>query len=296
MSEPWPVLDVRAWRDTRETLHRYAQIIGKVQLASTPRVSHFWNVALRLTARGLATSVLRYDDRTFEMELDFVGSVLTIRSSDGEERELALRDRTVADFDRDVMAELAALGIRVPIWHQPVELASEPIPFREDRVHHAYDADWARRFWRVLLDTEGLMNEFRSRFVGKTSPVGFYWGTFDLCSARYSGLRAPEPPKGTIEEEAFSHEVSEVGFWPGDARYDQPAFFALHAPAPDGYAKARVSPEASAWAPDVRCFLLPYEAVRTASSPRDTLLGFFESTYAAGATLAHWNRADLERP
>lgn len=295
MSTTWPTLEVPRWRETRETLHRYAQIVGKIQLATTPRVSHFWNVALRPTARGLATPTLAQGARTFDIELDFVDHRVALRTSAGDRGELPLRDCSVAEFDAELMDALAALGVHVPIRHVPVELVSEAIPFREDRVHRAYDPVWASRFWRALLAAERVLCEFRARFVGKTSPVGFYWGTFDLCEARYSGARAAHPPSGTIESEAFSHEVSEAGFWPGDARYDEPAFYALHAPAPAGYADARVEPTGAFWSADMSCFVLPYEIVRASPSPEDALLGFFETTYAAGATLARWNREELER-
>jgi hypothetical protein len=295
MSTSWPTLEIPRWRETRETLHRYAQIVGKIQLATTPRVSHFWNVALRPTARGLATAALTQGERTFDIELDFVDHRVVMRTCEGDRGELALRDCSVAQFDAELMDALAALGIRVPIRHEPVEIANEAIPFHEDCVHRVYDPEWASRFWRALLATERVLGEFRARFVGKTSPVGFYWGTFDLCEARYSGARASHPPSGAIEREAFSHEVSEAGFWPGDARYDEPAFFALHSPAPAGYAEARVEPSGAFWSAEMSCFVLPYEAVRTSSSPEAALLEFFETTYAAGATLARWNREELER-
>jgi len=295
MSPDWPALEIPRWRETRATLHRYVQIVGKLQLATTPRVSHFWNVALRLTARGLATDALSHDDRTFDVELDFVDHVLVVRSDAGVRRELPLRDCSVADFDAELMDALASIGVRVPIRHEPVEIVSEAIPFREDRIHRVYDREWVTRFWRVLLHTERVLGNFRARFVGKTSPVGFYWGTFDLAAARYSGARAPEPPRGTIEGEAFSHEVSEAGFWPGDARYDEPAFYAMHAPAPEGYASAHVDPPGAFWHAAMGCFVLPYEVVRTSASPEAALLEFFQSAYVAGATRAKWNRKELER-
>ncbi len=295
MDTQWPALPREAWRDTCETLHRYVQIIGKVQLATTPRMCHFWNVAFNVTARGLATSALAFEDRTFDVELDFVDHTLTIRSSDGGKRVLPLRSEAVADFEAEVMGALAELGIRVAIWDRPVELFSESIPFPEDRLHHTYDPAWASRFWRVVSQSAEVLSEFRSRFIGKSSPVGFYWGTFNLCAARYSGRRAANPPSGVIEGEAFSHEVSEVGFWPGDVRLEEPSYFALHAPTPEGYSRARVLPSAASWNARLGCFLLPYEAVRTSPSPRQALLDFFESTYAAGASLAGWDRAELER-
>jgi hypothetical protein len=292
----WPSLSFAEWRDTCETLHRYAQIVGKVQLATTPRVCHFWNVALDVTARGLATSTMPYEGRTFQMELDFVAHALVTRSSDGGHRTLALRPRDVADFYAAVMADLAALDIRVPIWDRPVEVFSDVIPFSQDHLHRAYDAEQVERFWHVLSFTAEALGEFRARFLGKASPVGLYWGTFDLAAARYNGRRLPEPPSGVIESEAFSHELSECGFWPGDVRYEHAAFYAMHAPAPDGFDKATVRPSEAFWLPSMSCFVLPYDAVRSAASPRATLLDFWESAYEAGAKLAGWDRSALERP
>ena len=295
MSTSWPALPLDEWRDTRETLHRYAQIVGKVQLARTPRVNHFWNVTLRVTARGLATTALRDDDRTFDIELDLVEHRAVVRTSDGKREERQLRPMSVAEFYREVMAMLRNLGIHVEIWDHPVELRSEPIPFSEDRVHRAYDREHVARFFHVLGRAAEALEDFRARFVGKCSGVGFYWGTFDLAVARYSGRRAAGPPPGgAIEREAYSHEVSEVGFWPGDVAYREPAFFALHAPAPAGYASAAVRPAAASWLAPSNCFVLPYEACRT-TEPAAHILDFFQSTYEAGATLAGWNRAELER-
>jgi hypothetical protein len=295
MTAAWPPLPLAGWRDTCETLHRYAQIVGKIQLAATPRICHWWNVALDVTPRGLGTAALRHQGRSFEMEFDLVEHALVVRTSDGQHRRLPLRPLAVADFYAEVMATLDSLGLHVEIWEQPVELANDSIPFPQDRMHAAYDPEWANRFWQVLVHAADALGEFRSRFIGKASPVGFYWGTFDLAAARYSGRRAPQPPAGVIEGEAFSHEVSEVGFWPGDVRYEEPAFYGMHAPAPDGYARAKLKPREATWHDKMGCFLLPYEAVRTAASPRETLLEFFQSTYEAGANLAHWDRADLER-
>jgi hypothetical protein len=289
----WPELELASWRDTCETLHRYTQIVGKIQLATTPRLCHWWNVALAVTPRGLSTAALHQGGRTFEMEFDLVEHALITRTGDGQHRKLPLRPQSVADFYAEVMATLESLGIHVEIWEQPVELASDAIPFSKDRMHASYEPEWANRFWRVLSLTAAVMEQFRSRFIGKASPVGFYWGTFDLAAARYCGRRMPEPPKGAIEGEAFSHEVSEAGFWPGDARYEQAAFFGMHVPAPDGFAKTKI-PNAS-WHDKMGCFLLPYDAVRTASSPEQTLLDFFQSTYEAGANLAKWDRRELER-
>ncbi len=292
----WPALPLDAWRDTRETLHRYTQIVGKIQLALTPVVNHFWNVTLRVTARGLATCALQWDDQTFDIELDLVEHRLVIRAIDGKRRELELRPLAVADFYRDVFAALSELGIGVSIWDHPVELKTEAIPFSQDRVHASYDRDAAHRFFRTLASARDVLEEFRSRFIGKCSGVGFYWGTFDLSVARYCGRRAPGPlPAGVMEREGYSHEVSEVGFWPGDAIYGAPAFFALHYPAPDGYTSSNVRPQAASWQEAAHCFVLPYDACREHDT-RAQILEFCQSTYEAGANLAHWDRADLERP
>jgi hypothetical protein len=294
MTTQWPALPLGSWRDTRETLHRYAQIVGKIQLALTPVVNHFWNVTLRVTARGLATCALRSHDQTFDIELDLVDHRVIIRRIDGARRELELRPLAVADFYRDLMATLSSLGIDVSIWDHPVELKTEAIPFSQDRVHAAYDRDAANRFFRVLASSQDVLEEFRSRFIGKCSGVGFYWGTFDLSVGRYCGRRAPGPlPTGIMEREGYSHEVSEVGFWPGDATYGAPAFFAMHYPAPDGYTTAKVRPPAC-WQETSRSFVLPYEAVREHDT-RARILEFFQSTYEAGADLARWDRAELER-
>ena len=253
MKTQWPPLPLAAWRDTLETLHRHAQVVGKIQLALTPVVNHFWNVTLRVSARGLA------------------------------------------DFYRDLMSALSSLGIAVSIWDLPVELKTEAIPLSQDRVHASYDRDAVRRFFRVLASAHHVLEEFRSRFVGKSSDVGFYWGTFDLAVARYCGRRAPGPlPSGVIEREAYSHEVSEVGFWPGDAVYRAPAFYALHYPAPEGYSTANVRPAGACWQEASHCFVLPYDACREHDT-RAQVLDFFQSTYEVGANLARWDRAELER-
>jgi hypothetical protein len=295
MSTRWPALPLDAWRSTRDTLHRYAQIIGKVQLALTPVVNHFWNVTLHVTARGLATSALRYGDQTFDIELDFLEHRVVIRTSDGAVETQPLRPLAVADFYRELLATLERLGIYVHIWDHPVEILTEAIPFPTDHVHAAYDREYVERFFRVLAGAEEILDEFRSRFMGKCSGTGFYWGTFDLSVARYSGRPVINPPIGNrIEREAYSHEVSEVGFWPGDAVYNAPAFYALHYPMPDAYPTAAIRPIEASWQERSRCFVLPYEDIR-ARDLRAKALEFFQSTYEVGAMLAGWNRAELER-
>ncbi len=294
----WPSLRLEDWRPTKETLHRYAQVIGKIQLALTPGVCHFWNVMLHTTARGLATSALRIDGgRTLDIELDLVEHKVQFRTSDGRGASRELRPIAVAEFYRDVMATLDSLGVHVRIWDHPVELRSEPIPLSEDRLHASYDREAVERFFRVLSSASAVVEQFRARFLGKASEVGFYWGTFDLAAARYSGRRAPEiTAGGIIEREAYSHEVSEVGFWPGDAIYAEPAFYALHYPAPDGYRGATVRPAIARWFEPSQCFALPYEACRREPDPAAQILEFCQSTYEAGANLAGWDRAALERP
>jgi hypothetical protein len=295
MTTAWPSLPLDAWLPTRETLHRYTQVIGKIQLALTPMVNHFWNVALRVTARGLSTSALRHAGRTFDIELDLVEHRLIARTDDGASQARDLRPLAVAEFYREALAVLGSLGIRIAIWDRPVEIATDAIPFSEDRMHAAYDREYVERFFRILTHASEALEQFRSRFIGKCSGVGFYWGTFDLSVARYSGRRAPEPSSGgTIEREAYSHEVSEAGFWPGDRVYTAPAFYALHHPAPDGYTRAAVRPAEARWQGPSRCFVLPYEACRD-HDPHAKVLEFCQSTYEAGANLAGWNRAELER-
>jgi len=294
MSTSWPPLPLAEWRDTRETLHRYSQIVGKIQLALTPLVNHYWNVILRVTARGLATPALRYGERTFQIELDFVGHRVVIETSEGESRQLELRPLAVADFYRELFAALDSLAIRPHIWDHPVELRTEPIPLSEDRVHAAYDRDAVERFFRVIASAAEVLEEFRARFIGKSSEVGLYWGTFDIAVARYNGRRAPEVPPGRIESEAFSHELSEAGFWPGDAIHPDAAFYAFHYPAPTGFIEAAVADDARWYGPS-NCFVLPYAACR-GGDVRERALAFWQVSYETGANLAGWNRRELERP
>jgi hypothetical protein len=291
----WPPLPLEAWRGTKETLHRYAQIVGKLQLALTPEVNHFWNVGLRVTARGLATTALPYGNRVFDVELDLVEHLARARTSDGQTRTVELRPLAVADFLRELMGALDSLGIRVRITDRPVEIATEAIPFSEDCVHASYDREQVARFFRVLSSAARALDQFRARFVGKCSGVQFYWGTFDLSVGRYSGRRVVGAPARTrIEREAYSHEVSESGFWPGDAVHPAPAFFTLHHPQPDGYDRAAIRPAFAHWVAPSRCFVLPYEQCRQ-GNPDAAILEFLQSTYEAGATRAGWDRAALER-
>ncbi len=290
----WPALPLASWRETCATLHMWTQVVGKVKVALTPLVNHWWNVPLYVTARGLTTSTISYGTRAFELRFDFVTHRLVLETSDGIERSLLLRPRTVADFYRECMAMLAEAGIDVRIWTMPVEVP-DPIPFDQDRVHGAYDAERAATFWRILLTLNALLYEFRSRFVGKVSPGHFFWGSFDLAVTRFSGRRAPERPGAdAVTREAYSHEVSSVGFWPGSDGVDA-AFYSYAAPAPPGLADSRVRPAAARFDPKLGEFLLPYEDARQAASPSSAVLDFCQSTYEAAAVTGAWDRAALER-
>ena len=295
LPESWPSLPRESWKDTCATLHMWTQIVGKVRLALTPRVNHWWNVPLYVSSRGLSTSTIPYGDRAFEIEFDFIDHKLDIRLSDGVTRELALKPRSVADFYHDFMAALRACGIEVEIWKMPVEVP-DPIPFDADRIHAAYDPEYAHRFWRILLSVDSVCQEFRSRFIGKSSPVHFFWGSFDLAVTRFSGRRAPERVGAdSITREAYSHEVISGGFWPGGGEIRDAAFYCYAAPEPAGFAQQTVRPRAAFYHPNLKEFLLMYDEVRATPSPSQTLLEFLESTYEAGANLAKWDRQGLER-
>ncbi|MFI5291120.1 MAG: DUF5996 family protein [Polyangia bacterium] len=295
MDSIWPPLPLEEWKETYATLHRYTQIAGKVALALTPLENHFWNVAFHLTPRGLATRTIPYQGRTFDMEFDFLDHNFVIRVSDGARRGLALVPRAVADFYREVMAILGSLGIDVAINDHPVELLSEMIPFHADRMHAAYDPDAAQRCFRVLAESAVVLEEFRARFIGKCSPVHFFWGSFDLAVSRFSGRRAVVRANDSITRESYSHELVSAGFWPGDTRYPEPAYYCYSVPAPDGFAEAEVLPAAASWNTELGEFLLPYEAVRRSRTPRELLLAFLQTTYQAAADRAGWDRDALER-
>jgi hypothetical protein len=292
----WPELPYDEWNPTRETLHRWMQIAGKIRLALTPRENHFWNVALHLTARGLTTRPMPYGGRMFQIDFDFLDHELVVETSDGATRVLTLAPRTVAELFGDLRKVLASLGIVVAIRERPSEILDQPIPFHLDRVHHAYQPEWVERWFEIVRRTSVVLEEFRARFIGKASPVHFYWGSFDLSTSRYSGRRAAvRPDADVITREAYSHETASAGFWCGDERYREPAFYAYTAPVPDGLAEARVRPTGAFWHGGFNEHLLPYEAVRRARDPRAALLDFWQSAYDAGATLARWDRAALER-
>ncbi|HOL72409.1 MAG TPA: DUF5996 family protein [Bryobacteraceae bacterium] len=291
----WPPLPLAEWKDTCETLHMWTQIVGKVRMRLSPPLNHWWHVPLYVTARGLTTSPIPYGWRVFEINFDFIDHYLAIETSDGMAAGIALKPMAVADFYRQFMERLNGLGIDVQINATPNEVP-EPIPFAEDRIHKSYDPAQAHRFWRALVSVDTVFKEFRARYVGKCSPVHFFWGSFDLAVSRFSGQRAPEKPEAdSIYREAYSHSVSSAGFWPGSGEIQDAAFYAYTVPAPEGLAEARVQPEQAFYHKGLGEFLLMYDDVRRSSSPRDILLAFLQSTYEAGADLAGWNRKELER-
>ncbi|MEK6409467.1 MAG: DUF5996 family protein [Acidobacteriota bacterium] len=292
-AETWPSLPVKEWGDTYATLHMWTQIVGKIRLVQTPLINHWWNTTLYLTARGLTTSPIPHGHRIFEIDFDFIDHQLHIRTSDGATRSLALAPRSVADFYREVMDTLRSLGLEVHIHASPDEVA-DPIPFAEDHKHASYDAEYANRFWRILVQADGVFKQFRSGFIGKCSPVHFFWGSFDLAVTRFSGRRAPERPGAdAITREAYSHEVISHGFWPGGGAVEAPIFYSYTAPAPAGLDKAPIHP--GFYSTEMSEFILPYDDVRQSASPDESLLDFMQSTYEAGARLANWDRAELER-
>jgi Family of unknown function (DUF5996) len=293
--EFWPALPLEAWRDTYATLHMWTQIVGKVRLAMSPLLNHWWEVPLYVSARGLTTSPIPCARGIFEVEFDFLRHQLTIQTSEGSARELALAPRSVADFYKEFMAALDSLGIAVKIRTLPSEVPN-PIPFDQDAEHASYDAQQAARFWRILVAVDTVFKEFRSRFLGKDSPVHFFWGSFDLAVTRFSGRPAP-PREGadSITREAYSHEVISAGFWPGSGDIKAPAFYAYAAPEPEGFAQSLIHPANAFYHPQMHEFFLMYDELRKSASPRDRLLEFLQSTYEAGANLAKWDRAALER-
>ena len=273
----------------------WTQIVGKIRLAQTPLVNHWWNVPLYVSARGLTTTAMPYNEIFFEMEFDFLDHKLDIRCSHGQSASVALAPKAVADFYQQTMEALKRLGIEVHIWHMPVEIP-DPIPFDEDYVHASYDPEYARRFWQVLRSSEQVMQEFRSLFIGKCSPVHFFWGSFDLAVTRFSGRPAPpRPDADPITREAYSHEVISHGWWPGQGPLGKPAFYSYTAPAPEGLRDAKLRPAQAYYSNDMGEFLLLYDDVRTAADPEQALMDFLQTTYDAGANLAHWDRAALER-
>lgn len=291
----WPALPLESWKDTYATLHMWTQIVGKVRLALTPPVNHWWNVPLYVTTRGLTTSRLSYGDRSFEIWFDFIRHQLGLETSEGTLRTLELKPRSVAEFFQEFMAMLRSEQIEVKIWHMPVEIPN-PIAFDQDRVHASYDSKAVEKFWRILVSVDSVFNRFRAGFIGKSSPVHFFWGSFDLAVTRFSGRRAPErPDTDAITREAYSHEVSSVGFWPGAGDIKGAAFYSYAAPEPQGFKEAVIRPSAGFYQKQVGEFLLMYEDVRRAKSPSHALLDFCQSTYEAAASLGGWDRNELER-
>ncbi|GAA0462990.1 hypothetical protein Ade02nite_29660 [Paractinoplanes deccanensis] len=294
----WPRLRVTDWADTRDTLQLWTQIVGKVRMAHAPAVNHWWHVTLYPSARGLTTSAIPHGDGSFEIEFDFLDQVLRVATSDGRSRTVALEPKTVARFYQETMLALAELGIETVIHPVPNEV-DPAIPFAEDEQHKSYDGEAARLFWRQLLQAERVMSRFRWEFLGKTSPVHFFWGAMDLAHTRFSGRGAPQHPGGapncppSVMHEAYSHELASFGFWPGGG--EEGAFYAYAYPEPDGYSSYPVRPEAAHYDHDIREFLLPYEAVASAPDPDAALTEFLRSTYEAAAALAKWDRAALER-
>jgi hypothetical protein len=298
-AEEWPSLPLSEWRETCATLHLWTQVIGKIRLKQAPLINHWWEVPLYVTSRGLNTSPIPYGARSFQIDFDFIDHRLTIGTSDGATDTLPLRPRTVADFYAEIMQRLKALGLDVRIWTTPVEIP-DPIPFEQDRQHGAYDPDYANRFWRVLVQADRVFTAFRARFIGKASPVHFFWGSFDLAVTRFSGRRAPPHPGAPnvadrVTREAYSHEVSSCGFWPGGAGLEQPVFYSYAYGEPAGFKDAAVRPKGAFYARDFGEFVLPYDEVREAAAPDETLLDFLQSTYEAAADAARWDRTALER-
>jgi hypothetical protein len=299
--DAWPPLSFDAWGDTCATLHLWTQVVGKVRLAQTPWTNHSWHVPLYVTPRGLTTSAIPHGLRSFAIHFDFIAHELRAESSDGGVRAVSLRPQTVADFYAAVMAMLKDLEVSVRIRTMPTEIA-DAVPFELDRTHAAYDRDAADRFWRALLQIDRVLKVFRSRFIGKCSPVPCFWGSFDLAVTRFSGRPAPKHPGGVphmpdwVAREAYSHEVSSVGFWPGNPTFPEAVFYSYSYPEPEGFRGATIAPAASRFEKGLGEFVLPYEAVRTSADPDAMLLAFAQSTYDAAATAAKWDRLALERP
>jgi hypothetical protein len=298
-SEIWPELNYPEWKDTCATLHMWTQIVGKIRLVQTPWINHSWHVTLYLTSRGLTTSPIPHGNDIFEIYFDFIDHTLRVLKSDGAYRPVELKPRSVADFYRAIMAALDELKLPVKIDLLPNEIPN-PIAFDKDEEHRAYDSNEANRFWRVLVQADRVFKQFRSRFCGKCSPVHFFWGSFDLAVTRFSGRPAPPHPGGiphlpdAVTREAYSQEVSSLGFWPGAEALPQAIFYSYAYPEPKGFSEAKVKPAAAAYNSQFKEFILPYDAVRTAKWPDETLLDFAQSTYDAASTLGRWERAALE--
>jgi hypothetical protein len=297
----WPDLRLSDWADTCATLHLWTQVVGKIRLRHAPMINHWWQVPLYVTCRGLTTSPIPYGGESFQIDFDFIDHTLTIRTSRGEIETVVLGPRSVADFYAERMGRLRRLGLETRIWTMPVEIP-DAIPFEQDSTHASYDPDYVHRFWRILLQVDRVFARFRGQFLGKISPVHFFWGSFDIAVTRFSGraaslLTSNSPNLGAwVMQEAYSHEVSSVGFWPGNGGFGEAAFYSYAYPEPAGFASAPMSPNATYYDKTLGQFILPYDAIRQATSPDDYLMGYLLSTYEAAANLGRWDRAALERP
>lgn len=294
-SELWPALPLAKWKDTYGTLHMWTQIVGKVKLALSPNINHWWGIAFYVTPRGLTTSAIPYLKGIFEVQFDFVDHALKIETSLGESRSFRLAPRTVAAFYKEFMGSLHSLGIDVRVWDMPVEVP-RPVRFDLDESHASYDSEYAHRFWQVLASVAPVFQKFRAGFIGKSSPVHFFWGSFDLAVTRFSGRRAPpRPGADSVTNEAYSHEVISVGFWPGDGEViKDAAFYAYAAPEPPGFKESAVRPANAFYGAQNGEFFLMYDDVRLSDSPEEAILDFCQTSYEAGANLAHWDRAEIE--
>ena len=293
--EDWPELPLTSWQATYDTLHMWSQMVGKVRLALSPKLNHWWEVPLYVNAVGLTTSPIPYPGGIFEIEFDFIDHRLNIQTNHATAQTIKLQPRLVVDFYRELMSALHSLGIQVKIWTMPVEV-SNPIPFDQDTQHASYDPEYANRFWRILVSVDAIFKEFRARFLGKSSPSHFFWGSFDLAVTRFSGRRAPERVGAdAITREAYSHEVISAGWWPGGGDILGPAFYAYAAPEPEGFAQQPIQPAQAFYHQQMKEFLLMYDDVRQAPDPRTMLLKFLQSTYNAGADTGKWDRQALEK-
>jgi hypothetical protein len=299
-SDAWPTLALDAWKDTYASLHMWTQIVGKIRLVQSPWINHSWHTTLYVTSRGLTTGPIPHGSRVFQIDFDFIDHALTVQSHDGRSGRVALQPQSVATFYAHLMAVLDKLGLHVDIYRRPMEVP-EPIPFDEDETHRAYDSDYANRFWRILVQADRIFTTFRAPFVGKCSPVHFFWGAADLAVTRFSGRSAPAHPGGIpnlpdwVTREAYSEEVSSCGFWPGGGPIPYAAFYSYAYPEPPGFAAASVGPGGAFYSTELHEFVLPYDSVRESESPDATLLQFLRTTYAAAADLSAWDRGALER-
>ena len=298
--QTWPSLPLEAWSETYATLHMWAQIVGKIRLAQSPWLNHSWHTTLYVTSSGLTTTPIPYRARTFQIDFDFLTHTLHIRASDGRTSTLPLEPQSVAAFYRRIVEEMGRLDLHVNIHKKPNEVPA-PVRFDEDESHRAYDREYAHRFWQILVQADRVLKEFRARFIGKCSPVHLFWGALDIAVTRFSGRSAPKHPGGVpnlpdwVTQEAYSHEVSSCGFWPGGGALAYPAFYSYAYPEPAGFAEARIKPDAGFYSSDLREFILPYDVVRRSTSPDEILLDFLQTTYEAAANLANWDRMSLER-